>query len=315
VSRLKLGRLELHREKVRLGAVVEAALETTRPMLQSAGHRLNVDLPSYPVEIDGDPLRLGQVLANLLANSIKYTPAGGAIRIKARLVGQQAVISVSDNGLGMDPGQIEHMFEMFAQAQPVADRSHGLGIGLALVKNIVELHGGQVEAFSEGHGKGSEFRVSLPAARALAELPAPAPVATASAGPAPAGPANKRGLILIADDNTDAAWGIARLLEIAGFSTLRVNGGVEAVAVARRHKPDVAIVDIGMPDMSGHEVARQLRQAEWGKHMVLIAATGWGQDSDAREAMEAGFDAHMTKPVDLRKLSAVVDELLARRNG
>jgi two-component system CheB/CheR fusion protein len=281
-------------------------------MLQAAGHRLNVDLPSYPVEIDGDPLRLGQVLTNLLTNSIKYTPAGGAIRIKARLVGQQAVISVSDNGFGMEPGQIEHMFEMFAQAQPVADRSHGLGIGLALVKNIVELHGGQVEAFSEGPGKGSEFRVTLPAARALAE--APAPQASAESTDAPK-PAAKRGLILIADDNMDAGWGIARLLEIAGFSTLRVNGGVEAIAVARRQKPDVAIIDIGMPDLSGHEVARQLRQTEWGKHMVLVAATGWGQDSDAQEAMEAGFDAHMTKPVDLRKLSAVVDELLARRRG
>jgi two-component system, chemotaxis family, CheB/CheR fusion protein len=177
------------------------------------------------------------------------------------------------------------------------------------VKNIVELHGGLIEAFSQGPGKGSEFRVTLPGARGLA---APPPAVAAAPG-TPAPTQKKRGLILIADDNVDAGWGIAKLLEIAGFSTLRVNGGVEAIAVTRRQKPDVAILDIGMPDMSGHDVARQIRQTEWGKHMVLIAATGWGQESDEREAAAAGFDAHMTKPVDLRKLSAVVDDLLARK--
>jgi two-component system, chemotaxis family, CheB/CheR fusion protein len=310
VSRLKLGRLQLHRQKLTLSSVVDAAVETTRPMLETATHRLSMDLPSYPVEIDGDPLRLSQVVSNLLTNAIKYTPAGGTIRVRARLVGRQAVVSVTDNGIGMEPEQIARMFEMFTQAQPVADRSHGLGIGLALVKNIVEMHGGQVEAFSQGPGKGSEFRITLPAARGLA---APEPVPAAITPPVAAPAAKKRGLILIADDNVDAAWGIAKLLEIAGFSTLRVNGGVEAIAVTRRQKPDVAILDIGMPDMSGHEVARQIRQTEWGKHMVLIAATGWGQESDAREAEAAGFDAHMTKPVDLRKLSAVVDDLLARK--
>jgi two-component system CheB/CheR fusion protein len=310
VSRLKLGRLELHREKVTLSEVVEAALETVQPALDSAGHRLTLDLPSYPVEIDGDPMRLSQVLSNLLTNSIKYTQAGGAISIQARLVGKQVVLAVSDNGIGMEPAKIETMFEMFTQALRVADRSHGLGIGLALVKSIVEMHGGRVEAVSPGVGKGSAFRVTLPAARGLAtETAPPAPA------PLPDKPAKKRGLILIADDNVDAGWGIAKLLEIAGFSTLRVSGGVEAVAAAGRHKPDVGIIDIGMPDLSGHEVARQIRQTEWGKQMVLIAATGWGQDSDAREALVAGFDTHMTKPVDLRKLSAAVDDLLARKRG
>ncbi|NPC58689.1 chemotaxis protein CheB [Caenimonas soli] len=308
VSRLKLGRLQLQRETVRLSSVVEAALETTRPMLEAVGHRLKVDIPSYPIEMDADPLRLGQVISNLLTNSIKYTQAGGTITLKARLEGKRAVISVSDNGIGMDPMHIERMFEMFTQEQPVADRSHGLGIGLALVKSIVEMHGGRIEAFSAGPGKGSEFRVTLPAVRGSADVAdtPPAPVTEESA-------AKPRGLILIADDNVDAGWGIAKLLELAGFSTVRVKGGVEAVKETRRHKPDVGIVDIGMPDLSGHEVARQIRQTEWGKHMVLIAATGWGQESDEREAMEAGFDAHMTKPVDLRKLSAVVDDLLTRK--
>ena len=312
VSRLKLGRLELQREPVRLSTVIEAALETTRPMLESVGHSLKVDLPPQPVELDADPLRLSQVISNLLTNAIKYTQPGGAIFLKAGLEGDQVVITVADNGVGMEPGQIERMFEMFTQAQPVADRSHGLGIGLALVKSIVELHGGRIEALSGGAGKGSEFRVTLPSARAVAEAIHPTPSPTPAAAPAQR-EIKKRGLILIADDNVDAGWGIAKLLEIAGFTTLRVKGGVDAVKEARRHKPDVGIVDIGMPDLSGHEVARQIRQTEWGKHMVLIAATGWGQDSDEREALEAGFDTHMTKPVDLRKLSAVVDELLLRK--
>jgi len=315
VSRLKLGRLGLQRERVTLASVVEAALETTRPLLEAARHNLKVDLPAYPIEIDGDPLRLGQVISNLLTNAIKYTPPVGSIALRATLEGKEAIITVSDTGVGMDPAQIEKMFEMFAQAQPGPHPAQGgLGIGLALVRNIVELHGGKVDATSGGLGKGSQVRVVLPAERGSA---APAVAAPVTPAPTPASPlsSKKRGLILIADDNVDAGWGIARLLEIAGFATVRVRGGLEAVKETRRQKPDVAIVDIGMPDLNGHEVARQIRDSEWGKHMVLIAATGWGQDSDARESIESGFDAHMTKPVDLRKLSAVVDELLMRKRG
>jgi two-component system CheB/CheR fusion protein len=302
---------------VTLTSVVEAALETTRPLLEAAGHALKVELPDYPIELDADPLRLAQVLSNLLTNAIKYTQAHGAIALKAGLDGANAVISVSDNGVGMEPAQIEHMFDMFTQARPLAENSKGgLGIGLALVRNIVELHGGRVEASSAGLGKGSEFRVILPAVRGATKVPEAAPPPTAGTGRIDgAAPGKKRGMVLIADDNVDAGWGIARLLEIAGFNTIRVRGGLEAVKETRRQKPDVGIIDIGMPDLSGHEVARQIRQMEWGKHMVLIAATGWGQESDAREAIAAGFDAHMTKPVDLRKLSALVDELLARRRA
>ncbi len=312
VSRLKLGRLELRREPVMLSAAVRSALEAIHPLLEAARHELKVDLPPFPVELDADPLRIGQVLSNLLTNAIKYTPAGGQITLTARLEDQQVVISVADPGAGMDPGQIEHMFEMFTQAQPVAGRGHGgLGIGLALVKSIVEMHGGRVEASSAGPGQGSEFRVILPAARATAPtVSAPQPVALP-----PAAPLRKRGLILIADDNVDAGWGIARLLETAGFTTALVQGGKDALLEARRRQPDVGIFDIGMPDLNGYELARQLRETEWGKRMVLIAATGWGQEADEREALAAGFDAHMTKPVDLRKLSAAVDDLLLRKRG
>lgn len=311
VSRLKLGRLVLQREDVTLGSVVDGALETTRPMLEAAGHRLEIDLPPYPIVLHADALRLGQVIANLLGNAIKYTHPGGRIELKAKLEGSDAVITLSDNGMGMDPGQISRMFEMFAQAQPVADRSHGLGIGLALVKSLVEMHGGRIEASSAGPGQGSEFRVTLPGARrGTPAAPAPAPAAGR-----PSSATGARGLILIADDNLDAGWGMARLLELAGFATTRVKGGVEAVAETARQRPDVAIIDIGMPDLDGHEVARQIRRTEWGKKMVLIAATGWGQEADEREAMSAGFDAHMTKPVDLRKVSALVDGLLAARRA
>ncbi|MES3002686.1 MAG: CheR family methyltransferase [Pseudomonadota bacterium] len=316
VSRLKLGRFTLHRERVMLSAVIDTALETTLPLLHAAHHSLTVDLPKYAVELDADPLRIGQVLSNLLTNAIKYTQPGGKIAIKARLEGKSAVISVTDNGVGLEPAQLERIFEMFTQVQPTSQRGKtGLGIGLALVKNIVELHGGKVEASSAGPGHGTQFRVMLPAVRGADQAAqAPAPAAAAPARGA-AAKSKSRGLVLIADDNVDAGWGIARLLEIAGFATFRVSGGLEAVQEIERQKPDVGILDIGMPDLNGHQVARKVRDTEWGKKIVLIAATGWGQESDAREAIASGFDAHMTKPVDLRKLSALVDELLLQKRG
>jgi two-component system, chemotaxis family, CheB/CheR fusion protein len=313
VSRLKLGRLELHRERVQLSDVVKTALESTGTLLEAPRHEFRLHLPDHAVEIDGDPLRLSQVLSNLLTNAIKYTPAGGTISLTARMQVDQVVISVADSGVGIEPDQIGRMFDMFTQAQSAGDRnSGGLGIGLALVRSIVELHGGRVEASSPGVGQGSEFRVYLPVARP----PAGAPAAVPSAADTPVRPQQgKRGLVLIADDNVDAGWGMAKLLEIAGFSTAVVTGGQDALREARRREPDVGIIDIGMPDLDGYEVARQIRQTDCGRQMVLIAATGWGQESDEREAIAAGFDAHMTKPVDLRKLSAAVDDLLLRKRA
>jgi two-component system CheB/CheR fusion protein len=311
VSRLTFGRFELHRQPVLLAPIVDAALETTRPLLEAAGHTLKIDLPPYPVQLDADPLRLNQALSNLLTNAIKYTPPGGRIRLQVKLEGSHVLLSVIDNGVGMKAQDIGRVFEMFAQADTVGDRANaGLGIGLALVRSIVELHGGTVEASSPGPGRGSELRVRLPGRRAAA-------VALASAAPEAALPERSsptRGLVLVADDNVDAGWGMAKLLEISGFATVRVAGGQDAVRECARQRPDVAILDIGMPDLNGHDAARQIRATAWGRQMVLIAVTGWGQESDERKAVEAGFDAHMTKPVDLRKLGAVLDALLEQRS-
>jgi two-component system CheB/CheR fusion protein len=307
MSRLKLGRIELRRGRVRLSAIVENALEVTRPLLEEAGHRLSVDLPAKDVELEGDALRLGQVLSNLLGNAIRYTPQGGQVTLRARLVSGRLEISVKDTGIGMEPGSIDALFEMFAQELPAHDGSHGLGIGLALVKSIVEMHGGEVTAHSAGRGKGSEFRVSLPGAVAVTAPAAP------EASRAPDDASASRGLILVADDNADAGWGMSKLLELAGFETVCVRSGAAALAALREHKFGAAVLDIGMPDLTGHQIAQHIRRSPGGTDIALIAATGWGQQSDELAALAAGFDAHMAKPVDTRKLVSLIDELVQAR--
>lgn len=309
ISRLKLGRLVLKRERVRLSAIVASALETTRPLLAEAGHSLTVELPPQDIEIDGDAQRLGQVVSNLLANAIRYTPRGGEVELRARPAGDRLEIAVRDSGIGMDPQRIEAMFGMLTQGEPDTEGMPGLGIGLALVKNIVELHGGEVDAQTGGPGHGSRFRIVLPGAGTVA-----------AAGPdaATAGPATvkgKRGVVLIADDNADAGWGVAKLLEIAGFQTLSVANGGDALRAMAQRRPDAAVIDIGMPDLDGHEVARRARAADWGRRMALVAATGWGQHADARQAAQAGFDAHLTKPVDARQLAGLLQQLLASKRN
>jgi two-component system CheB/CheR fusion protein len=311
ISRLTLGRLVLQREAVSLAAVLERSLEGVRPLLASGRQALSLDLPPDTLMLDADSVRLSQVFSNLLTNAVKYTPAGGTIALRARLEGAEAVVTVTDSGIGMEPGQIEDMFELFTQGHADDRRSQGgLGIGLALARSIVQLHGGSIAARSAGLGQGSEFSVRLPIARGLA---APGAGSAAAAPAAPARAAGKPGLILIADDNVDAGWGMARLLEVAGYRTVLVRGGHDALQEARRQMPDIAILDIGMPDLSGLAVAQELRAMEGGASLVLIAATGWGQPADESASLAAGFDAHMTKPVNLRQLSALVDELMDRR--
>ncbi|MGZ5847761.1 MAG: PAS domain-containing hybrid sensor histidine kinase/response regulator [Ramlibacter sp.] len=314
VSRLTLGRLTLSRRTVSVGAVVQSALEATRPLVQAAGHELVVNLPPQTVELDADPLRLSQVVSNLVSNAAKYTPEGGRIVVTAEVFHDEVVITVEDNGIGMDPGAIDRMFDLFSQGEGAINRSNGgLGIGLALARNIVELHGGWIMASSAGPGQGSQLRVGLP----LLRVYAPAEPALPEPPPQPLKPAAAADgeLILVADDNGDAAWGLAKLLELSGFRAVLARSGEEALRVAEEHKPAVALLDIGMPDLSGHDVARRLRTQAWGRSMILIAATGWGQEADIRHSMQAGFDAHLTKPLNVGRIKSLIEELSAKRRG
>lgn len=309
ISRLRLGRLAMQLAPARIAAVVENAVEATRPAVEAAGHALSLRLPPNGLEVEADAGRLSQVVSNLIGNAAKYTPPGGHITVAAELAGDEVVVTVTDDGIGMEPPQIEAMFDMFTQAAAPVGRGHGgLGIGLALSRSIVQLHGGHLDAESAGPGKGSAFSFSLPLLRATSARDAE----PFDANAAPDTAKGARASILVADDNADTAWGIAKLLENSGFAVQIAGNGHEALELALRRAPDVALLDIGMPGIDGHEVARQLR-ARTGARMVLIAATGWGQDSDVRESLAAGFDAHLTKPVDVIRLRALIVEQLARR--
>ncbi|HYD75213.1 hybrid sensor histidine kinase/response regulator [Ramlibacter sp.] len=312
VSRLTLGRLSLTRQPVAVSAFIQSALEATRPLVQAASHELVVRLPPPTVQVDGDPMRLAQVVSNLVTNAAKYTPESGRIEVSAEVFHDEVVIEVCDNGIGMDPSQIERMFDLFSQGQGSLDRSNGgLGIGLALARNIVELHGGWIMASSAGLGQGCQLRVGLPLLPAEGRAEAlPQPPAQQAPEPAPAAQGE---LILVADDNGDAAWGLAKLLELSGFRAVLARSGNEALHVAEQQRPAIALLDIGMPDLSGHEVARRLRATEWGRSMILIAATGWGQDTDVQESMQAGFDAHLTKPLNVGRIRGLIEELAERR--
>ena len=311
VSRLRLGRLAMQKRPTGISDVIETALEATRPAVDAAGHALSVRLPVNELQVDADPLRLAQVVSNLVSNATKYTPPNGHIAVSAELSGDEVVVTVSDDGIGMAEDEIESMFDMFSQAQHARERiGGGLGIGLALSRSIVQLHGGWITATSGGPGQGSQFRFGVPLLRAVGPRDAslPAPVAAAVA-PAAAGATT----VLVADDNADAAWGIAKLLELAGHQVRVAGGGAEALRMLREHRPAVALIDIGMPDIDGHEVARQLRATEGDGRTMLIATTGWGQDQDVRDTLASGFDAHLTKPLDIGQLRKLIDEHGAQR--
>jgi two-component system CheB/CheR fusion protein len=318
ISRLRLGRLEIQRRPVGLVEVLLGAVETTRPLADAAGHRLSLHLPAHEIEVFGDPLRLGQVAMNLLTNAIKYTHKKGLISVSLELTEENVVLVVTDNGIGIAPEEIGCIFNMFSQVSDAQEHSRGgLGIGLALVREIVQLHEGRVEVASPGLGKGSTFRVCLPvlrttkartgmAAPPTPEVPRNQPVA------AQQGPLVRA---LIADDNIDAAWGVGKLLELAGYDMRIATTAEEALAVAGEWKPAVMVLDIGLPDADGREVARRIRARPDGAEVVLIAATGWGQESDVRQSLDAGFDAHLTKPINLQQLLAMLEEQLSRREG
>jgi CheY-like chemotaxis protein/two-component sensor histidine kinase len=302
VSRITLGKLELRKQRVTLATVVEAALEASRPLIEQRGHEITVTLPPEPVELDADLTRLAQVLLNLLNNAAKYTERGGCIRLAAEREGGEVVVRVQDAGMGIPADMLPRVFEMFVQA----DRSQdGLGIGLTLVKRLVQMHGGSIHAHSEGPGRGSEFVVRLPTAgeSSLGVHPA----SGEGAAPAP----SSRHRILVVDDNRDAAETMAELLGLTGNDLRTAHDGIEAVEVAAEFRPHVVLLDIGLPRMDGYEVARKIREQPWSSGTVLVALTGWGQEEDRRRSREAGFDHHLIKPVEpealLELLTAVGD--------
>jgi PAS domain S-box-containing protein len=303
IARISSGKVELKKERVSLRSVLASAVETSMPLMTAGGHQLEVAMPDEGVQLHADATRLAQVVSNLLNNAAKYTPYGGRIALSTRREGDRVVISVADTGIGIPREALPEVFEMFTQVGRTRDRSQGgLGIGLALVRRLVELHGGTVIAVSPGPGEGSTFTVRLPMADAP-QTPAP------SAAPSAAADANARALrVLVVDDNADAAESLASLLEMSGHETRVANDGEQAVRTAHEFHPEIVFLDIGMPGKDGYEVARELRTSDDTRAAVLVALTGWGAKDDRARSRQAGFDHHLTKPAGL----AAVDGLLAQ---
>jgi signal transduction histidine kinase len=312
VSRITRGKINLARRRVELSELVARAVETVAPTIESRGHAFEVVIPKRALMIYGDPMRLTQALGNVLANAAKYTDNGGRITLRAQRRRRDIEITVRDTGIGIVPDVLPCIFDLFTQLDRRTGRHQGgLGIGLALVRQLVEMHGGTVSASSEGPGKGSEFLICLPLSiERNSSVEAQDGQAGAAAPPekplAPVRPPQRR--ILVADDNADARESLATLLALNGHEVFKAEDGSDALETAERFRPDVALLDIGMPRANGYEVARHIRGQPWGRGMVLIALTGWGQESDRRRSHEAGFDSHLTKPVDPH----VLDELLAK---
>lgn len=291
VSRITRGTVELRKCRVELASVVESAVETARPIIEELGHELRVAIPKRPIVLEADPTRLAQVISNLLNNAAKYMERRGRIDLCAELQGSTAVVSVKDSGIGIPPEMIDRIFDMFTQVDGSLERSHGgLGIGLTLVKRLVEMHGGSVEARSEGAGQGSEFTVRLPVVVGL--LNPPDEINGQSAAPS-----GKR-RIMVVDDNENAANMLCMLLKALGNDVQTAFDGLAAIGLAAEFRPDVVLLDIGMPKLDGYETARRIREQPWGRQMVLAALTGWGQEEDKRRTRAAGFDHHFVKPVE-----------------
>jgi signal transduction histidine kinase/CheY-like chemotaxis protein len=301
VSRITRGKLELRRERADRAGVVRGAVEGSRPLIEASAQRLTVPLSPESVWLDADPTRLAQVFANLLTNAAKYTDRGGDIRLTAERENGEVVVTVKDTGIGIAAEHLPWLFAMFSQVASALERSQGgLGIGLSRVKGLIEMHGGSIRARSEGLGQGSEFVVRLPVAdgstASMSQQPASGEKATAK----------PRRRILVADDNRDAADSLAMMSRLAGHEVHAAHDGQDAVGAAAWFRPDVALLDIGMPKLNGFDAARRIREQPSGKDMVLVAITGWGQEEDKRRATEAGFDHHLTKPVD----PAALEDLL-----
>ena len=305
VSRITRGALSLRKQQVDVQAVVSAAVETARPHIDSHHHQLVVDVPAA-LQVHCDPLRLSQVFANLLTNAAKYTPPGGTIRLVAEQQERTLVVRVEDNGMGLRPEDLPRIFQMFSRAGPGHEHAEGgLGIGLALTRGLVEMHSGSIEAQSAGSGKGSVFTVRLPIGDVV-------PVAAAGRADEREPRLSVARRVLIADDNRDAAETLAVVLRLEGHDVVVAHDGRAALALFEHHRPDVALLDVGMPELDGYEVARRIRARADGAHVLLIAVTGWGQEKDRQQSAAAGFDHHVTKPVAPERLIRLIQP---RRKG
>ncbi|HEV7283098.1 MAG TPA: ATP-binding protein [Pirellulaceae bacterium] len=302
VNRITRNKLELKPERVELASVVHHAVEACRPLYERAGHSLEIMTPPEPVYLNADPVRLSQVLVNLLTNSCKYTEPGGHVWLTADRNGREVCVTVRDTGIGIPPEMLTEVFDLFTQVDRSLERTAGgLGIGLSLVKRLVEMHGGTVTGHSEGQDRGSEFLVRLPM---LVEQVEPEQPPILSSRPTPASGRK----ILIVDDNRDSANTLALLLKRTGDQTRTAYDGEEAVEIAAEYQPEVILLDIGLPKMNGYEACRAIRESQGGDGIVIVALTGWGQEEDRRKSNEAGFDGHLVKPVALADLMKLLTE-------
>jgi CheY-like chemotaxis protein len=295
IGRITHNKLELRRAMVPLSAVIENAVETARPLIDARGHVLRVQLPDRAVLLHADLTRLSQVFWNLLSNSAKYTDPGGHIDLTANCIDGLLEVSVRDDGIGIPDDAIPALFSLFSQVHRGRDQTQGgLGIGLALVKGLVEMHGGTVQARSDGPGRGSEFVVHLPAVPGQARAEESAPEELSAPGP--------RLRILVVDDNRDAAASLGVMLALQGHDTRTAHDGLDALELAEAFRPEVILLDLDLPKLSGDEACRRIRREPWGRSMVIVAVTGWGQEDDRIRCEQAGFDRHLVKPIDPEEL-------------
>ena len=313
VSRITRGKINLSKQALEIGPLVARTVETVQPLFEERGHTLRVEMPDTGLSVYGDPTRLMQAIGNVLSNAAKYTERGGQVTLAVAQTSSEVEIRIRDNGIGIPPDLMPMIFNLFTQLDRSSAAQGGLGIGLALVQRLVEMHGGSVTAQSDGPGCGSEFVIRLPLllgdrlttdAEQLNTLSALEPSMMNAEGTT-----QTQRRILVADDNNDALESLATLLQLSGHEVYTAANGAVALETAEQHRPEVALLDIGMPKLDGYEVARRIRAQPWGARITLVALTGWGQDSDRRRSQEAGFDSHLVKPLDLDKLTDLLATL------
>ena len=305
IARISRGALHLQRERTDLNRVVAGAMEISRPLIDAKGHSVLVRQPDEPVPVDADPTRLTQIASNLLNNAARYTPAGGTIRVSVERERSEAVLTIEDNGVGIPAESLGRVFDMFTRGDTTAPMSDGgLGVGLALVRALTELHGGRVEAASDGEGRGASFTVHLPVLSG-------SPAADERSERRPREISSRR--VLIADDNVDAGSSLSVLLELQGHQARIARDGDQAVRIAEEFRPDLILMDLGMPNVDGFEATRRIRRFDWGRTMRIVALTGWGQEGDREHSRAAGCDGHLVKPVEPADLTQLLSELGSRQ--